>query len=112
MNRTKKNKKNTKRKTIKRRLKQKGGVQKKCDICGVAFHMTGTVGAPPKSQLYGAELFEDHIKSHPICKYCNTTLLDVNKLIDHIKLEHSDKYNAGQNIKFGILNERNLLDEL
>ena len=114
MKQTKKYKQNKvfKRKTIKRRFNKKGGVQKKCDICGIAFHMTGTVGAPPKSQLYGAELFEDHIKNHPICKYCNTTLLDVNKLIEHIQLEHPDKYNTAQKIKFGILNERNLLDEL
>jgi flagellar biosynthesis GTPase FlhF len=116
MKRTKKiNKKNkifNKRKTSKRRFKQKGGVQKKCDVCGIAFHMTGTVGAPPKSQLFGAELFEDHIKTHPICKYCNSKYLDVNRLIDHIKSEHPDNYNTAQKIKFGILNERNLLDEL
>jgi hypothetical protein len=74
--------------------------------------MTGTVGAPPKSQLFGAELFEDHIKSHPICKYCNTKHSDVNRLIEHIKTEHPDNYNTAQKIKFGILNERNLLDEL
>lgn len=116
MKRTKKiNKKNkifNKRKTSKRRFKQKGGVQKKCDVCGIAFHMTGTVGAPPKSQLFGAELFEDHIKTHPICKYCNTKYLDVNRLIDHIKSEHPDNYNTAQKIKFGILNESNLIDEL
>ena len=116
MKRTKKiNKKNkifNKRKTSKRRFKQKGGVQKKCDVCGIAFHMTGTLGAPPKSQLFGAELFEDHIKTHPICKYCNTKHLDVNRLIEHIRLEHPDNYNTAQKIKFGILNERNLLDEL
>jgi hypothetical protein len=74
--------------------------------------MTGTLGAPPKSQLFGAELFEDHIKNHPICKYCNTKHLDVNRLIEHIKTEHPDNYNTAQKIKFGILNERNLLDEL
>lgn len=114
MKRTKKYKQNKvfKKKTSKRRFNKKGGVQKKCDICGVAFHMTGTVGAPPKSQLFGAELFEDHIKTHPICKYCNTKHLDVNKLIDHIKTEHPDNYNTAQKIKFGILNERNLIDEL
>jgi hypothetical protein len=114
MKRTKKYKQNKvfKRKTSKRRFNKKGGVQKKCDICGVAFHMTGTVGAPPKSQLFGAELFEDHIKTHPICKYCNTKHLDVNKLIDHIKSEHTENYNTSQKIKFGILNERNLIDEL
>ena len=116
MKRTKKiNKKNkifNKRKTSKRRFKQKGGVQKKCDVCGIAFHMTGTVGAPPKSQLFGAELFEDHIKTHPICKYCNSKYLDVNRLIDHIKTEHPDNYNTAKKIKFGILNESNLIDEL
>jgi len=115
MKRTKKiNKKKifNKRKTCKRRFNKKGGVQKKCDVCGIAFHMTGTVGAPPKSQLFGAELFEDHIKSHPICKYCNTKHSDVNRLIEHIKTEHPDNYNTAQKIKFGILNERNLLDEL
>jgi hypothetical protein len=114
MKRTKKYKQNKvfKKKTSKRRFNKKGGVQKKCDICGVAFHMTGTVGAPPKSQLFGAELFEDHIKTHPICKYCNTKHSDVNKLIEHIKTEHPDNYNTAQKIKFGILNERNLIDEL
>ena len=116
MKRTKKiNKKNkifNKRKTSKRRFNKKGGVQKKCDICGVAFHMTGTVGAPPKSQLFGAELFEDHIKTHPICKYCNSKHLDVNRLIEHIKTEHPDNYNTAKKIKFGILNESNLIDEL
>jgi hypothetical protein len=101
-----------KKKTCKRRFNKKGGVQKKCDVCGIAFHMTGTLGAPPKSQLFGAELFEDHIKTHPICKYCNTKHLDVNRLIEHIRLEHPDNYNTAQKIKFGILNERNLLDEL
>jgi hypothetical protein len=105
MNRTKKYKKKTskrhfnKRKTSKRRFNKKGGVQKKCDICGVAFHMTGTVGAPPKSQLFGAELFEDHIKTHPICKYCNAKHLDVNRLIEHIRLEHPDNYNTEDNIE-------------
>jgi flagellar biosynthesis GTPase FlhF len=116
MKRTKKiNKKNkilNKKKTSKRRFNKKGGVQKKCDVCGIAFHMTGTVGAPPKSQLFGAELFEDHIKTHPICKYCNTKNLDVNRLIDHIKSEHPDNYNTAKKIKFGILNESNLIDEL
>ena len=114
MKRTKKYKQNKvfKRKTCKRRFNKKGGVQKKCDVCGIAFHMTGTLGAPPKSQLFGAELFEDHIKTHPICKYCNTKHLDVNRLIEHIRLEHPDNYNTAQKIKFGILNERNLLDEL
>jgi hypothetical protein len=119
MNKTKKiNKQKTskhhfnKKKTSKRRFNKKGGVQKKCDICNVAFHMTGTVGAPLKSQLFGDQLFEDHIKIHPICKYCNTKYLDVNNLIKHIQLEHSENYNAAQKIKFGILNERNLIDEL
>jgi hypothetical protein len=118
MNRTKKYKKKTskrhfnKKKTCKRRFNKKGGVQKKCDVCGIAFHMTGTVGAPPKSQLFGAELFEDHIKSHPICKYCNAKHLDVNRLIEHIKTEHPDNYNTAKKIKFGILNESNLIDEL
>ena len=115
MKRTKKiNKKKifNKKKTCKRRFNKKGGVQKKCDVCGIAFHMTGTLGAPSKSQLFGAELFEDHIKTHPICKYCNTKHLDVNRLIEHIRLEHPDNYNTAQKIKFGILNERNLLDEL
>jgi hypothetical protein len=118
MKRTKKYKKKTskrhfnKKKTCKRRFNKKGGVQKKCDVCGIAFHMTGTVGAPPKSQLFGAELFEDHIKSHPICKYCNAKHLDVNRLIEHIKTEHPDNYNTAKKIKFGILNESNLIDEL
>jgi len=115
MNRTKKiNKKYKifKRRTIKRRFNKKGGVQEKCEICGVAFHKKGTIGAPPKSILYGAQLFEDHILTHPICKYCNTKHLDVNKLIEHIKLEHPENYATAQKIKFGILNERNLLDEL
>lgn len=118
MNRTKKYKKNThkryfnKKKTSKRRFNKKGGVQERCHVCNVAFHKRGTVGAPSKSQLFGEQLFEDHIKTHPICKYCNTKHLDVNSLINHIKTEHPDNYNTAQKIKFGILNERNLIDEL
>ena len=119
MNRTKKiykrktNKRHfNKKKTSKRRFDKKGGVQERCDVCNVAFHKRGTVGAPPKSQLFGEQLFEDHILTHPICKYCNTKHLDINSLINHIKTEHPEKYNAAQKIKFGILNERNLIDEL
>jgi len=114
MKRTKKINKifNNKKKTSKRRFNKKGGVQEKCDICKVGFHKRGTVGAPLKSQLFGEQLFEDHILIHPICKYCNTKYLDVNNLINHIQLEHSENYNTAKKIKFGILNERNLIDEL
>jgi len=119
MNRTKKINKQkiskrhfNKKKTSKRRFNKKGGVQERCDVCNAAFHKKGTVGAPLKSQLFGEQLLEDHILTHPICKYCNTKHLDVNSLINHIKLEHPEKYNTAQKIKFGILNEKNLIDEL
>jgi hypothetical protein len=113
INKRKKSKRHfNKKKTSKRRFDKKGGLQERCVVCNVAFHKRGTVGAPLKSQLFGEQLFEDHILTHPICKYCNTKHLDINSLINHIKLEHPEKYNTAQKIKFGILNERNLIDEL
>jgi hypothetical protein len=115
MKKTKKlNKKNKKlnKKTRKHYFNKKGGVREKCIICNKTFHKSGTMGSLLMSSLYREELFEDHIKNHPICKYCNTTHLDVNTLIDHINREHPEKYNTAKKIKFGILNERNLLDEL
>lgn len=115
MKKTKKlNKKNKKlnKKTRKHYFNKKGGVREKCIICNKTFHKSGTMGSLLMSSLYREELFEDHIKNHPICKYCNTTHLDVNTLIDHINREHPEKYNTAQKIKFGILNKKNLIDEL
>ena len=110
MRQTQNKKKVFKRKTKRRRVQsgvQSGGVQEQCAVCKKYFHKRGTIGATTRDELY-----EDHIKTHPECKYCDTKHVDVNSLIEHIKSVHPDKYEVAEKIKFDILNKRNLIDEL
>ena len=99
-----------KRKTLKKRFSKKGGVQKMCGVCGKGFHMLGTIGAPSRSD--DPNLYQNHIKTHPKCLYCNGELLDNNTLANHLKTYHPEKYKLAESIKYGINNESNLIDKL
>lgn len=70
---------NKRRKTL--RKKYVGGVQRECPICCkdpkkiCKFHIYKSQGAPPGSLINGPNyntnaFYEDHIRTHPICKYC------------------------------------------
>ncbi len=110
MRRTNKRHNIKKRKTLKKRFSKRGGVQKICGVCGKGFHMLGTIGAPSRSN--DPNLYQNHIKTHPICSYCKAELLDNNTLINHLKTIHPEKYKLAESIKYGINNESNLINKL
>jgi len=98
------------RKTLKKRFSKRGGVQEECGVCKNYFHMLGTIGAP--SRRDDPNLYQNHIKTHPICAYCKGEFLDNNTLANHLQNIHPDKYKLAESIKYGINNESNLIDKL
>ena len=84
MRRTNKRKKNSKktRLTKKKRFGKRGGIQNQCQVCGQFFHLKGTIGAPTRSD--DINLYENHIKTHPKCNYCDVRVLNKNELIKHL----------------------------
>lgn len=109
MRRTNKRKKNSKktRLTKKKRLGKKGGIQNQCPVCDQYFHLKGTIGAPTRSD--DISLYENHIKTHPKCNYCDVKVLNKNELIKHMLKNHKDKYNIAKSI---IFDEKNLLNSI
>jgi hypothetical protein len=132
-----------KRKTNRKKRKTKryvGGAQKLCTVCCpdlskpnpkiTCYYHTKSEGAPPGTltNVY----YEDHIRTHPICKYCMDQEplaqeplaqglapplahrhYDTKALAEHIKTKHSDKYKIAQNIKTDLLDKnKNLITEL
>ncbi len=102
MRRTNKRKNNSKNRRItkNKRFGKRGGVQKECGVCGKWFHEFGTPGAPRDSK--DRNLYENHIDTHPICKYCNGHFLDLNTLSQHLQQQHPNKYAVADSIKYGI----------
>lgn len=109
MRRTNKRKKIVKQTclTKKKRFGKKGGVQNQCQVCGQFFHLKGTIGAPTRSD--DINLYENHIKTHPKCNYCDVRVLNKNELIKHLLKNHKDKYNIAKTI---IFDEKNLLNSI
>lgn len=117
-----------KRKTLKKRFSKKGGNENQtyCNVCNKWFF---NVGKPVTSlDKNNPNLYENHIKTHPMCKYCdNKQFLDINgqdrsreyqkpneypSLISHLETSHPEEYKLAQSIKYGINNEINLIDKL
>ncbi len=137
MAKTYKKKTNKRRKTL-RSKKYVGGVQRECPICCkdpkkiCKFHIHKSQGAPPGSLINGPNyntnaFYEDHIRTHPVCKYCpapsaqepsaQESLInrhyDTKALAEHLKEMHNDKYNVAQKIKTDLLDKnKTLITEL
>ena len=100
------------RKTLKKRFSKRGGIDKECGVCGKKFINLG---------LYNSS-YQQHINTHPICKYCKRqfkgidTFKDIDTLIEHLcdgKIVHPDMPNAcklANDIKYD--DGSNLIDKL
>ncbi len=112
MRRTNKRKNNSKNRHItkKKRFGKKGGIQNQCLVCGQFFHLKGTIGAPTRSD--DINLYENHIKTHLKCNYCDVRVLNKNELIKHLLKNHKDKYNIAKSIIFDEKNVLNSIDKI
>ena len=138
---TRKRKTNRKKRQTKRYI---GGAQKLCEVCcpdptkpnpkiTCYYHTYKSEGAPTGTLTNGPNyntnaFYEDHIRTHPICKYClaqdplaKETLAqdplayrhyDTKALAAHIQNIHPDKYKIAEKIKTNLFDNKNLIAEL
>lgn len=96
------------------RRQYKGGAYTTCPICKVPYTVYDKNIKPlnPNMRKCGCPIFgdnsyvyfEDHILTHPICRYCGVQQLNSSALAEHLEQNHNAEYVVARREKYGLTN--------